>query len=144
MSGGTQENAMTEIALAMAMGFFSVMVLTAMSMGVSVSSTKNSTPSLVMANIADSSPTPGGAVAEKLTSKDVLVVVDGKQFLGSNGKPINLGEIDSRKRIVLAVNPDLSMAEIIEVRRKIPARRLVVTPLDDNWSRALRERQIVP
>jgi hypothetical protein len=36
MSSGTQENAMTEIALAMAMGFFSVMVLTAMSMGVSV------------------------------------------------------------------------------------------------------------
>ena len=34
MNDGTQGNALTEIALAMAMGFFSVMVLTMMSMGV--------------------------------------------------------------------------------------------------------------
>ena len=53
MSNSSQENAMTEIALAMAMGFFSVMVLTAISMGVPAPKTpENQSTSVSIAILA--------------------------------------------------------------------------------------------
>ena len=149
MSGGAQENAMTEIALAMAMGFFSVMVLTAMSMGVGAPAAKSQSQSLtqspaqamISAAIADSGPAPAAAMVDKLTKKDVLVIFDGSRFFGRDLKPFDLADIDGTKRVVLAVTPDLSMAQAIGARRKIAASRLVITTLDGNWRRALREKK---
>ena len=145
MSGGAQENAMTEIALAMAMGFFSVMVLTAMSMGVSVPVAKSQPQrpdrAMISAVIADSGSARGTGSVDKLTNKDVLVVFDGRRFLGRDLKPFDLTTIDATKRVVLAVTPDLSMAQAIEARRKIAASRLVITTLDGNWRRALQEKK---
>ncbi len=148
MSGGAQENAMTEIALAMAMGFFSVMVLTAMSMGVSVPASKSPSPSpaqaMISAAIADSGPAPATGTVDKLTKNDVLVIFDGSRFFGRDLKPFDLAAIDGTKRVVLAVTPDLSMAQAIAARRKIAASRLVITTLDGNWRRALREKKNAP
>ena len=145
MSGGAQENAMTEIALAMAMGFFSVMVLTAMSMGVSVPASKSPSPSparaMISAAIADSGPAPATGTVDRLTNKDVLVVFDGSRFFGRDLKPFDLAAIDGTQRVVLAVTPNLSMAQAIDARRKIPTSRLVITTLDANWRRALREKK---
>ncbi|MDA1323149.1 MAG: hypothetical protein O3C34_00245 [Proteobacteria bacterium] len=145
MSGGAQENAMTEIALAMAMGFFSVMVLTAMSMGVSVPAAKSQPQrpdrAMISAVIADSGPARATGSVDKLTNKDVLVVFDGSRFFGRDLKPFDLATIDDTKRVVLAVTPDLSMAQAIEARRKIAASRLVITTLDGNWRRALQEKK---
>lgn len=139
MSSSTQENAMTEIALAMAMGFFSVMVLTAMSMGVSAPTAKSQ--SIISAVLADSGPAPAHGKVDKLTKKDVLVVFDGSRFFGRDLKPINVATIDGSKRVVLAVTPDLSMAQAIEARRKIAATQLVITTLDGPWRRALEEKK---
>ena len=61
-----------------------------------------------------------GAV-DKLTQKDVLVVYDGSRFFGRDLKPFDLRAIDGTKRVVLAVTPDLSMAQAIDARRKIAA-----------------------
>jgi len=145
MSGGAQENAMTEIALAMAMGFFSVMVLTAMSMGVGPPAGKaqNQAPAqaIVSAAIADSGPATASAPIDKLTEKDVLVIFDGSQFFGRDLKPVDVARIDGTRRVVLAVTPDLSMAEAIGARRRIAASRLVITTLDEAWRRALREKK---
>ena len=145
MTGGTQENAMTEIALAMAMGFFSVMVLTAMSMGVAVPMGKSQTQltarAMISAVVADSGPAPAAGAVDKLTSKDVLVVFDGGQFFGRDLKPLDPGTIDTTKRVVLAVTPNLSMAQAIDARRKIAASRLVITTLDGPWRRALEEKK---
>ena len=144
MSGGAQENAMTEIALAMAMGFFSVMVLTAMSMGVSAPAGKSPAQAMISAAIADSGPAPATGTVDKLTKKDVLVIFDGSRFFGRDLKPFDLAAIDGTKRVVLAVTPDLSMAQAIAARRKIAASRLVITTLDGNWRRALREKKNAP
>jgi hypothetical protein len=145
MSSGTQENAMTEIALAMAMGFFSVMVLTAMSMGVSVPASKTPSQSpaqaMISAAIADSGAAPATGTVDKLTGKDVLVVFDGNRFFGRDLEPFDLATIDGSKRVVLAVTPNLSMAQAIAARRKIAANRLVITTLDANWRRALKEKK---
>ena len=145
MSSGAQENAMTEIALAMAMGFFSVMVLTAMSMGVSASAekqhVKTQAQAMISAAVADSGPAPATGAVDKLTKNDVLVVFDGSRFFGRDLKPFDLATIDGTKRVVLAVTPNLSMAQAIGARRKIAASRLVITTLDGNWRRALREKK---
>lgn len=140
MTGGTQENAMTEIALAMAMGFFSVMVLTAMSMGVSVPAAKSQSPSIATALIADSNSGAASGVTDKVTEQDILVVFDGTRFLGRDLKALDPARVDSSKRVVLAVTPDLSMADAIRARKKFAAKRLVITTLDGNWRRALKER----
>lgn len=139
MSGGAQENAMTEIALAMAMGFFSVMVLTAMSMGVSVPTASSDSQVIVSAAIADSGPASTSGNVDKVTKKDLLIVFDGNQFFGRDLKPFDLTTVDGTKRVVLAVTPDLSMAQAIDARRKIPTTRLVMTTLDSKWRRALKE-----
>ena len=140
MTGGTQENAMTEIALAMAMGFFSVMVLTAMSMGVSVPNAKAPSPVIATALVADSNNAAASGAADRVTDQDILVVFDGMRFLGRDLKPVDPARVDSAKRVVLAVTPDLSMADAIRARKKFAAKRLVITTLDGNWRRALKER----
>ena len=145
MSGGAQENAMTEIALAMAMGFFSVMVLTAMSMGVGVPAAKSvsSSPaqSMISAAIADSGPPPASGTIDKVTDDDVLIVYDGSRFFGRDLQPLDPANVDNTKRVVLAVTPDLSMAQAIDARRRIAASRLVITTLDGNWRRALKAKK---
>lgn len=143
MSGGAQENAMTEIALAMAMGFFSVMVLTAMSMGVSAPGAKSPSLSqaMISATVADSGSAPAAGPVDRLSKKDVLVIFDGSRFFGRDLEPFDLTTINGTRRVVLAVTPDLSMAQAIEARRKIAISRLVITTLDGNWRRALRERK---
>lgn len=145
MRDGAQENAMTEIALAMAMGFFSVMVLTAMSMGVSVpvgaARPASAAASMISAAVADSGPAPAAAVVDKLTDDDVLVVYDGSRFFGRDLKPFDPATIDGTRRVVLAVTPDLSMAQAIAARRRIPSSRLVVTTLDAAWRQALKDKK---
>lgn len=140
MNGGTQENAMTEIALAMAMGFFSVMVLTAMSMGVAVPMAKSPAPAIATALIAESNVGRGSGASDRVTEQDVLIVFDGARFLGRDLKPIEPADIDNKKRVILAVTPDLSMADAMSARRKFAAKQFVITTLDGNWRRALRER----
>lgn len=140
MDGGAQENAMTEIALAMAMGFFSVMVLTAMSMGVAAQAPKTTAPRITTAAIAASAATPSPGAADRLSDDDVLIIHDGRQFLGRDLKPLDPARITRGRRVVLALTPDLTMAQAIAARRKIAAERLVITTLDAKWRHALRER----
>ena len=140
MTGGTQENAMTEIALAMAMGFFSVMVLTAMSMGVSVTNAKSPSPAIATALIADSNSGATSGATDRVTDQDILVIFDGTRFLGRDFRPVTPSRLDSSRRVVLAVTPDLSMSAALRARKQFTAKRVVITTLDGDWRRALQER----
>lgn len=124
---------MTEIALAMAMGFFSVMILTAMSMGVGVGKRVD----VITAMLAP--PATAGA-ADTLKDDDILVIYDGRRFLGRDLKPLDPATIDPTRRVVLAVAPDLSMSRAMTARQLLGAKRLVVTTLDADWRKALRRR----
>jgi len=118
-------------------------------MGVSATAGKSASQSLaqspaqamISAAIADSGPAPATGTVDRLTNKDVLVVFDGSRFFGRDLGPFDLAAIDGTQRVVLAVTPNLSMAQAIDARRKIPASRLVITTLDANWRRALREKK---
>ncbi len=130
VTDSSQGNAMTEIALAMAMGFFSVMVLTTMSMGVGSS---------VGRTVAAAKLAPGGdASAATITDKDIFIVYDGGRFLGRGLKPVDPSSLDTGRRIILALDPALPLAQVMTARSRIQSPRLLVTTLDENWRRALR------
>jgi hypothetical protein len=140
MTDGAQENAMTEIALAMAMGFFSIMVLTALSMGVASPDSAASSRKIATAAIADSGAASGRGTIDRLTDDDILIVYDGKRFLGRDLRPLDPARVDASRRIVLAVVPDLTMDQALRARRRIAGERLVITTLDADWRRALGDR----
>lgn len=125
---------MTEIALAMAMGFFSVMILTAMSMGVGVGKRVD----VITAMLAPPATTAGAA--DTLKDDDILVIYDGRRFLGRDLKPLDPATIDRTRRIVLAVAPDLAMSRAMSARQRLGAKRLVITTLDADWRKALQRR----
>jgi len=137
-----QENAMTEIALAMSMGFFSIMVLTALSMGVAAPDGRADSRNIATAAIADSGAAAGRGTVDRLTDDDVLVVFDGERVLGRDLRPLDPSKIDVSRRIVLAVGPDLTMEQTLQARRGIAGDRLVITTLDADWRRALKERRL--
>ena len=71
---------MTEIALALAMGFFSLMVLTLISMGTGQSSEKKIEPlSFAMASATTTQKNSADNSADQ--GKQILIIFDGKQFL---------------------------------------------------------------
>lgn len=123
---------MTEIALAMAMGFFSVMVLTAMSMGVGVGKRVDVSTAML------APPATASGAADSLKDDDILVIYDGRRFYGRDLKPLDPGTIDRRRRVVLAVAPELAMSKAMAARQRLGAKRLVVTTLDADWRKALK------
>ena len=135
MHDGSQGNAMTEIALAMAMGFFSVMVLTMMSMGVGLGA-KSSMESAVLAPPASSA----SAAADTVKADDLLVIFDRGRYLGRDLKPLAPGKVARAPRVILAVPPALSMAEAMKARRGVGTANLVVTTLDARWRQALKDK----
>jgi hypothetical protein len=128
---------MTEIALAMAMGFFSVMILTAMSMGVGPKTAKSMIQTVA---VAPNAPATSKAKGSELTARDTLVIFDGRNFLGRNMAPLDPATIDPTKRVVLAVPPSMSMDKAMAARNKFNATQFVITTLDENWRRALQDR----
>ncbi len=141
MSNSSQENAMTEIALAIAMGFFSVMVLTAISMGVSAPKTpEKQSASVSTAILAQNSASAGAGTASKLTKKDVLVVYDGKQYRDRSLNALDFATLKNAERVVLAVTPNLSMSAAMQAQKGLPANKIVITTLDPNWNRVLQQK----
>tara|TARA_A100001037_G_scaffold258918_1_gene246395 strand:+ start:976 stop:1428 length:453 start_codon:yes stop_codon:yes gene_type:complete len=135
MTGGTQENAMTEIALAMAMGFFSIMVLTMISMGVptkpNVESKKHIPIFTLLPSDTDQNKT------SQTNRKDVFIIFDGNSYLDHRLKPINLGIINKANRIILALTPELSLKEALSAQAKLMTSKVILTTLNERWKRAL-------
>jgi len=130
----TQGNAMTEIALAMAMGFFAVMVLTMMSMGVGLGQ-KRAIDTAIFA-----APAPQSGAADTVKKEDLLVIYDGQRYLDRALRPLDRAAIARAARVILAVPPDLPMAAAMKARQGLKVKNLVVTTLDRRWRRALKDR----
>ncbi len=136
MTEATQGNAMTEIALAMAMGFFSVMVLTMMSMGVGMGENRAIETAILAPPAA-----PSSASADSVKKDDLLVIYHGGRYLGRDLRPLDGAVIGRAARVILAVPPELSMAAAMKARQGLAAKNLVVTTLDRRWRHALEERR---
>lgn len=124
---------MTEVALALAMGFFSLLVLTMVSMGAGTASgTSAQTAVLTPASSPDS-----GKGAMPVDPDDVIVIYHRGGFLDPSLEPVEPSGIDTSKRVVLAFAPDVPLAEAMKARARIDAEQLVVSTLDDRWLSAL-------
>lgn len=104
------KNAMTEISLALAMGFFSVMALAMVSMGVPVSAAKDDT---------------------------LLIYLKGK-FYDGNPKTVDPAGLTSPGRVILALEPNLTMTEALKARSRLKAQNLTITTLDRRWLEATK------
>ncbi|HJM49224.1 MAG TPA: hypothetical protein QGF63_05170 [Alphaproteobacteria bacterium] len=134
MHDGQHSNAMTEIALALAMAFFSIMVLTMVSMGAGLQAgaAPASDAGMALKRSAGES-----ARGRPLPSEAVLVVHYGGRFLDAEFRPLDPARITGT--VVLAIAPNLTMVEAIAVRQRLAVADLTVTTLDNRWIEALKE-----
>jgi hypothetical protein len=127
------ENAMTEIALALAMGFFSLMVLTLISFG-----TPDGSPARTDAVTLAASSDRAATGAAEIQADDLLVVLHQGRFLDADAQPLRPEAIAGHPgRVTLAVRPDAALADVIDARTRIDHADLIVTQLDAAWLAAL-------
>ena len=131
MHDGSQGNAMTEIALAPAMGFFSIMVLTIISMGAAPQSGK----AVAAAILAPSSKS---ASAMNVESQDTVIVYYEGRYLDPQMKPVDPATIKASGRLILAIDPGLPLGEAMAAREKFASDQLIVSTLNEDWLRALK------
>ncbi len=138
MSESYYSNAMTEIALALAMAFFSIMVLTMLSMGAEFQSAPSPRLSAERLDLATSAPSADRAGGSPAAEETVLIHYRGR-FLDTQLDPVDPRNLPAGRPIVLAIDPALPIAEAIAIRERIPTTDLVVTTLDTRWLEALEE-----
>lgn len=131
MDDGPAGHAMTEIALALAMSFFCLLVLALVSMGTPASEAGDAERFEALATA------PAGARTEPMAAGDRLVVFHGGRFLDAGRRPVDPATLAGPGRVVLAVDPTLPMVAALDARRRLAAADLVITPLDPAWLAAL-------
>jgi hypothetical protein len=144
---GHYENPMAEIALALAMGFFAIMVLAVVSMTAGhAQATLEKEESLrfvaaVLQPPAGESPQAATRAAPEL---DELVIFYQGRFLDAELRPLDPTSLSAPGAggregfpIVLAIPPTLSLAEAMNARAGIDRDDVVVATLDRQWLRAL-------
>ena len=135
MYDDSQGNAMTEIALALAMGFFSLLVLAMVSMGAGRGKNTSATAAIL-------APPAAKAMDQGTTGVDpqdiILIYFDGG-FLDTELQAVEPDGFDAERRIVLAFAPDVPLAEAMTARSRVSAENLVVSTLDDAWLSALAD-----
>ncbi len=134
MEHGTDGNAMTETALALAMAFFAIMVLTMVSMGTKSEPAESETPPpaalrLLAPAAADA---PADTVLEP-EEQDTLVFFYGGRFYDADQKPYSLSALPQDGRVILAVDPAQPMTEVLGAQSQINRPDLVVSTMDERW-----------
>lgn len=144
MSSGSENNALVEIALALSMAFFSLMVLTMVSMSAGVA---QKTPGVVvkMAGLsikqaAASSLKNSNGPAAHIIKPEKLAVYYNDRFYDADLNPLSVSQTNAQKFKFLAVAPDLSMQQAISVRNRFGGTGLIVTTLNDAWLKTLKEK----
>ena len=124
---------MTEVALALAMGFFSIMVLTLVSMGGGAGEAR-SYEAIRLVQTAPDRPT-----SVLPTRDDRIIIFDGARYLDTDLNPVDPASLKDlgERRIVLAVDPDVRLADVMAARDRISAVNLVIANLDDRWRSAI-------
>ncbi|MFP6743049.1 MAG: hypothetical protein VCD33_15720 [Alphaproteobacteria bacterium] len=137
MTESYYSNAMVEIALALAMAFFSIMVLTMVSMGTGFQAAAPTTPIVFDAIAVAPATSPS---SESLANDAVVIVHYQGRFYDAELVSIDPSQIaDLGGRVVLAITPSLPMTEAIAARERIAATDVIVTTLSEDWLRTLEE-----
>jgi len=144
MQNITQESAMTEVALALAMGFFSLMILTLISMGVETGTAdpQKIQKALALDIIANKSAT--GSAAIEPDAKDIILIFDGTSYRDAKLNIVSPAAITDEAnagghRVILAVDPALSFEAALAAREKLQVANLVVSSYSAEWRDRLRQ-----
>ncbi|HAU28612.1 MAG TPA: hypothetical protein DCW68_00660 [Rhodospirillaceae bacterium] len=121
---------MTEIALALSMAFFAILLLALLAMG--------SGKAAMVMQVASGESSP--EVAENVSPENLVVFQDG-QFLDAQLVLVDPARLAHMPKIVLAVPENLPAVEMLAARQRIPARDVRVTVLDARWRAALEEKK---
>jgi hypothetical protein len=121
-------NPMAEVALALAMAFFSLMVLT------------------LFAVVHQ----PNDAVAEKITltssstnaqsERPKLIILHKQRLFDDMLNPIDTADLITEQPITLAVHPGITMAEMMQFQQSHSGLNLKITELTDEWETILNAR----
>ena len=141
-TGGDSGNAMTEIALALAMAFFAIMILTMVSMGaggqVKMTQIGSETTRLVPSK---STAVKHGRTLTKQITAERIVIFAHDQFYDGQLQPITPTAVARIDQPVLAVPPDLTLSQVLAAKRRLPVPDITITTLDHRWSSTLKEMQ---
>ena len=143
MQNGFQSNAMAEIALALAMAFFSIMVLTMVSMGSGFVDTERQVKIrpeglAILPSSASNAETANPGIGEAVSRDSIVIYYQGR-FLDADLKEIDPADAKIEGQLILAVEPALPMTAAMAVRKQLPVEDLIVTTLDEHWLEALQE-----
>jgi len=134
---------MTEVALALAMAFFSLMVLTMVSMGAqSPDSQKTAATATAAPKMTVALSSKSDQKSKKGAKKTTLIVFWNGAFLDRNLQPLNPATRKFEGRVILAMPPELPMKQALEARARIKAGNLVVSALNDRWLDRLSKSQL--
>ncbi len=142
MQSPAQESAMTEVALALAMGFFSLMVLTLISMGVESDRAENLPDKMArVLDLAATKTAPKTAI-QTAGEEDILLIFDGRHFRHPDLSSADIKAVtdtanEKGQRIILAVDPALPFDAALAARERLPVSNLVVSPYSKDWKIAL-------
>ena len=139
---GPQANALSEMALALAMAFFSIMVLTLVSMGgIAKGDPVADVPASDRLNIA-SPPLPSqGAAAERVrkVSRSAMLIFFQGRYLDADLKAVDPQTWRPAEPAFLAVPPSQSLAGVMAAKARLGIPDITITTLDKRWLTRLKE-----
>ena len=125
----TSSHAMTEIALALSMAFFCLMVLSLVAAGVPKASP---TPSLMQINDERLQQT------EARGENGTWVIYFGERFFDVSLNPVDPGSLNGDP-VYLAVDPNLGLQQLISAQTQFSTPDVSITLLDEAWISRLEE-----
>ena len=156
MNVETDSQAMTEVALGLAMVFFAMMILAMMSMSIpreSVASSATSQESYSNAALnegirvaANSKATPEAEASSQAlpentnyekANNDNIIIFYQNRYLDISLHRLDVASLSTAEHYILALSPDLSLSEVLAARTQISSPNLTITELDEAWMKRL-------
>ena len=142
-----QTKAMVEVALALAMGFFSIMILAMISMGAGVGTKTAATRFVpgISVNTSTLYENQGGAAPKsgQLVAATDLIIFYKNRFLDADLNPVDpVAWLVGKAKPVLAVTPKMDFQSVIDTRHKLGAEGVKVTSLNRQWLARLRSLKV--
>lgn len=122
-------NAMTEVALALSMAFFTVLVLALVSMGVPAMNVKPPQTNTVTLSA------PGGI--REIETDEVLLIYFASTLYNDRLEKLSQLPIDSK--MIVAVPGTVSLEELIGLQIQFKNREFSITTLDEQWQERLKD-----
>ena len=125
-----ENNALTEVALALAMAFFAIFIVAAVSMN----PVAGATPSMI--DLA--APTTNSSTSN--TSAPQWLIHTSTGFVDAQFKPIDPQQLDPQRPVHLAVAPNLPANQMLQLQKQISHPNLSITLLNVEWQQYLEQK----